>query len=302
MVVTAMDWTANGRKVLLRNVKEFRAYAPSLANSSEHTLNILTIGERGSGKSSYLNAMLSTVRQRLTELFHAAPSAGDVTTKQSNLSLEPFGLKMGIRDVPGWTSSSNWPTYMRLLRCIISGRTRDQEDLLPLTEDLLLRLEARPAASFEHQIHCIVILRSIEDDRPAFVEKVTSIVQEFDTRVPVMVLLTKVDTKLAANATLENVHAMEDFEGARLKLAKDVCIEANRVLPLASYGGGVSYPNIHVEILVLSALQRAQALAEKALQVRGLALQRLASEAGPSAQAAAGTVPTPGSAGSSAQT
>lgn len=265
----AREWGSEARDKLLREVKEFRPYAPSIANSSDQVLNVLTVGERGTGKSSFHNAMMSTLRQCPTEILHAAPSAGDVTTQQTNVSLEPFSVKMGIRDVPGWTSVADWSLYMRLLKCIVSGRTRDLDNLLPVTEDLLRSLEARPEPPFDQRIHCIVVLKSAEDDRPAVVEKLRSVVKEFDHVVPVMALLTKVDVQLPDTATLQNVYAVDDFSTARLQLAREAALDANRILPMATYGGDIDYPNVNVEIMVLTALQKAQALAEKALQMYG---------------------------------
>lgn len=285
-------WTAGFRDELVRQVKEWRPYAPSCPNADLQKVNLLVVGRMGVGKSSWLNTVITTVRGVPTQILESEPSPSQVTTAQRTLAVR--GVQLTIRDLPGWDDEVDWPTYQRMLRCVVRGQARDQEQLQPINRDFLVELEDRDKAPFEEQIHVIAVLRPSRHASPDYEAKIKSIVDEYKGTCPVIALLTKADEQLPASSDLSLAYCYDDILKARSDLAQGLGMDAYRILPVVSYSGPLVYPSVPAEIMALKVLQLVQALGEKAIDKHHLLLAQRRARASPAARAPqANATPTP---------
>lgn len=258
-------WTPGQRDQLKQELLAWRPVALSCPAMSLQKVNLLVVGRMGAGKSSWLNTVLSVAHGRWVQVLDAQPSARQVTTTQRTISLDGTGLHMTIRDVPGWDDVCDWPTYQRMLRCVVTGRARDGERLQPIDRDLLAVMEEREKAPFEERIHVIAVLRPSLMDSPDYDDKIRSVAQEYMGTASVIVLLTQADKQVPHSADLSKVYSHGDVLLARRHLATAINMDENCILPVVSYAGPVTYPCVSAEIMALKALQLALAQGEKAI-------------------------------------
>mmetsp|Transcript_8923 Transcript_8923/g.36853 ORF Transcript_8923/g.36853 Transcript_8923/m.36853 type:complete len:209 (-) Transcript_8923:247-873(-) len=179
-------------------------------------------------------------------------------------------------DMPGWDEETPWPTYQRLVRCVVRGQATPDDAVFPISETTLQDMEERSPAPFEQRIHCILVLRSVLDASNVTDAHIKDLVQEYGSRTPVLVLLTKVDQAVCEDAKADFRLIADDpnLADCSLQARKAVNVDAQNVLPVVNYVATNTYPDPFVEAMALIVLERALAMSEYAYDVWTNLLER----------------------------
>ncbi len=199
--------------------------------------NIAVLGIRGSGKSSFINALLSGVAGEPVRLAVSAPSDEHVTRQ---LYAYDVGQHTRLWDLWGW--KSNYAMDVQLLQAGKLPRGVRFDNVPSLNDP---RLIAQPQFA-EHEMHAAIVTLSYGQHNPALFGEQLARIRELIRdafaayNVPVLVMLTMADQATQTNgvrADLSNIHESRLVFDARQSLARTLGVEIDDVLAVsAPYG------------------------------------------------------------------
>ncbi|KAK1153848.1 interferon-induced protein 44-like [Acipenser oxyrinchus oxyrinchus] len=197
------------------------------------TTNILIMGNVGSGKSSFLNSVLSELRReefnsRVQSFETTRPSAGTSVTQQ--LRCHKFIDKIKIFDTAGYELGKIVKASI-ILKMIIDGEVAEGSKF-----DDILKTKIKMEGD---QIHCVVLVISIHNaDKldPAlirFYEQFIGMLTEIG--VPCQLLVTFADKLVKKTEDLKDLYRRRDIKQKIENVAEKMRISMNNVLVVSNY-------------------------------------------------------------------
>ncbi|KAK6468749.1 interferon-induced protein 44-like [Huso huso] len=197
------------------------------------TTNILISGNVGSGKSSFLNSVLSELRREelngRVQSFEAT-RPGAQTSVTQHLICHKFNDKIKIFDTAGFELEKT-VTTMIMLKKIIDGEVAEGTKF-----DDILKTKIKMEGD---KIHCVVLVISIynaENLDPALIR----VYEEFigmltETEVPCQLLVTFADKLVEKTEDFKSLYRRRDVKQKIEKLAKMMRISMSNVIVISNY-------------------------------------------------------------------
>ncbi|XP_034766379.2 interferon-induced protein 44-like [Acipenser ruthenus] len=196
-----------------------------------YTTNILISGSVGSGKSSFLNSVLSELRRkefngRVQTLQAVRPGAQTSVTQR--LRCHKFIEKIKIFDTAGFELEKTVNATI-ILKKIIDGEVAEGTKF-----DNILKSKMEG-----DKIHCVVLVLSLhtaENMHPALIQFYEQFIGMLtETEVPCQLLVTFVDKLVEKTEDLKNLYRRRDIKQKIEMLAKKMRISMCNVLVVSNY-------------------------------------------------------------------
>eukprot|EP01094_Clydonella_sp_ATCC50884_P029812 TRINITY_DN9493_c0_g1_i1.p1 TRINITY_DN9493_c0_g1~~TRINITY_DN9493_c0_g1_i1.p1 ORF type:complete len:479 (-),score=87.72 TRINITY_DN9493_c0_g1_i1:7-1308(-) len=248
-------WTSEYLNLVRERLGQFEPFAPACTGKPP-PLNLLFVGAGDSGCSTALNTLVSALRQDASNVFAAR---GSRTVRQQTVDLTRLGVPgVSVTDICGWVQDDDeWAAFVRLLRCVVLGKTRHNDLLLPLCPDALVAMEESAAAPFPRRMHCIVVARPcdlVPQEARSYDERVRELRRVFRHTAEVVVILSKCDRTLS-DEPLEIVYVRDAVLWVREEVARRTQLELGNILPVVGYAGTTACPHTVVDLMALRALK-----------------------------------------------
>lgn len=248
----------------MTNIRNFKVYG-----DIKYT-NILLVGPLAAGKSAFINSISTIDKKRMAHPVVAGGSGGSVTKKLQVCKLkDQLKGQYRLQDTMGIEQSEDGGFYVDDIIPLMNGNLRPNFEFnsaRPMETDV--NYNENP--TLEDQVHCIALvieakmLVETEQELPTtLIQKLLRLIELVRTKgVPMVMVLTKID-KCFPERPRSNIS--EIYKDARIKKAVDNAselfgVQKMDIFPVKNYCSEVDL-NLHMDILLLLALQRMQHLA-----------------------------------------
>lgn len=231
--------------VVAEYLKFFKSLMSDITNSVPY-INIILIGETGSGKSSLVNTFATALENRNTimSICSSSPAVSSIGSVTTQIHVEPLYsgdtlLHVRLFDMPGISLSTC--VRKQELEMVIDGKIKPGAKIKKATKMMqkneILRENPTPA----DQMHCIIfVVRATSDmcvHPPTITLEVMRSIRKLrkDEDVVQFAIVTAIDEIGVNNDDMENAYNYHGIRKISDNVANALILNPNQVIPVSNY-------------------------------------------------------------------